>query len=175
MGRPKPVKRQKARNAEYYDMQRTQDDLYKRSMNNQNFIKLMNIIQCDENIMLAYRNIKRNGGSQTPGTDGKTIEDLEKLSPEQLTQYVRNRLKWYKPQPVRRAEIPKGNGKTRPLGIPTIADRLIQQCFCRCWSRFVKQSSTTGVMGSDLLGAPRTQWQCTTSSFSKWTCSTWWM
>jgi len=89
LGRPKPVKRQKARNAEYYDMQRTQDDLYKRSLNNQNFIKLMDIIQCDENIMLAYRNIKRNGGSQTPGTDGKTIEYLEKLSPEQLTQYVR--------------------------------------------------------------------------------------
>lgn len=110
-------------------MQRTQDDLYKRSLNNQNFIKLMDIIQCDENIMLAYRNIKRNGGSQTPGTDGKTIENLEKLSPEQLTQYVRNRLKWYKPQPVRRVEIPKGNGKTRPLGIPTIEDRLIQQCF----------------------------------------------
>ena len=129
MGRPKPVKRQKARNAEYYDMQRTQDDLYKRSLNNQNFIKLMDIIQCDENIMLAYRNIKRNGGSQTPGTDGKTIENLEKLSPEQLTQYVRSRLKWYKPQSVRRVEIPKGNGKTRPLGIPTIADRLIQQCF----------------------------------------------
>ena len=129
MERPKPVKRQKARNAEYYDMQRTQDDLYKRSLNNQNFIKLMDIIQCDENIMLAYRNIKRNGGSQTPGTDGKTIENLEKLSPEQLTQYVRSRLKWYKPQSVRRVEIPKGNGKTRPLGIPTIADRLIQQCF----------------------------------------------
>ena len=57
-------------------MQRTQDELYKRSLNNQNFIKLMDIIQCDENIMLAYRNIKRNGGSQTPGTDGKTIENL---------------------------------------------------------------------------------------------------
>ena len=129
MGRPKPIKRQKARNAEYYDMQKTQDDLYKRSLGNQNFVKLMNIVQCNENIMLAYRNIKRNGGSQTPGTDGKSIDDLEKLSPEQLTQYVRNRLKWYKPQPVKRVEIPKGNGKTRPLGIPTIADRLIQQCF----------------------------------------------
>jgi len=110
-------------------MQKTQDDLYKRSLGNQNFVKLMNIVQCNENIMLAYRNIKRNGGSQTPGTDGKSIDDLEKLSPEQLTQYVRNRLKWYKPQPVKRVEIPKGNGKTRPLGIPTIADRLIQQCF----------------------------------------------
>lgn len=129
MGRPKPIKRQKARNAEYYDMQRTQDDLYKRSLDNRNFVKLMDIVQCNENIMLAYRNIKRNGGSQTPGTDGKSIDDLEKLSPEQLTQYVRNRLKWYKPQPVKRVEIPKGNGKTRPLGIPTIADRLIQQCF----------------------------------------------
>lgn len=110
-------------------MQRTQDDLYKRSLDNRNFVKLMDIVQCNENIMLAYRNIKRNGGSQTPGTDGKSIDDLEKLSPEQLTQYVRNRLKWYKPQPVKRVEIPKGNGKTRPLGIPTIADRLIQQCF----------------------------------------------
>lgn len=110
-------------------MQRTQDDLYKRSLDNRNFVKLMDIVQCNENIMLAYRNIKRNGGSQTPGTDGKSMDDLEKLSPEQLTQYVRNRLKWYKPQPVKRVEIPKGNGKTRPLGIPTIADRLIQQCF----------------------------------------------
>lgn len=129
MGQPKPIKRQKARNAEYYDMQRTQDDLYKRSLNSQNFIELMEIIQCDANIMLAYRNIKRNSGSQTPGTDGRTIRDLEELSPEQITQYVRKRLKWYKPQPVKRVEIPKGNGKTRPLGIPTIADRLIQQCF----------------------------------------------
>lgn len=45
MGQPKPIKRQKARNAEYYDMQRTQDDLYKRSLNSQNFIELMEIIQ----------------------------------------------------------------------------------------------------------------------------------
>ena len=93
MGRPKPVKRQKARNAEYYDMQRTQDDLYKRSLNNQNFIKLMDIIQCDENIMLAYRNIKRNGGSQTPGTDGKKIENVENPAPEQTTQNEKNEQK----------------------------------------------------------------------------------
>lgn len=127
--KPKLIKKQKARNAEYYDMQRTQDDLYKRSLDNQNFIKLMDIIQSDENIMLAYRNIKRNGGSLTSGTDGRTIEDLEILSTEELIDYVRKRLRWYVPQPVKRVEIPKGNGKTRPLGIPTIADRLIQQCF----------------------------------------------
>ena len=91
-------------------MQRTQDDLYKRSLDNQNFVKLMDIIQCDENIMLAYRNIKRNGGSLTPGTDGRTIEDLEMLSTEELIDYVRKRLRWYVPQPVERVEIPKGNG-----------------------------------------------------------------
>ena len=129
MGLPKPIKRQKARNAEYYDMQRTQDDLYKRSLNNQNFVKLMDIIVSDENIMLAYRNIKRNGGSNTAGVDGKTIKDLEQLSTEKLIGYVRKRLQWYKPQSVKRVEIPKANGKTRPLGIPTIMDRLIQQCF----------------------------------------------
>ena len=129
MGLPKPIKRQKARNAEYYDMQRTQDSLYKQSLNNQNFVKLMDIIISDENIMLAYRNIKRNGGSNTAGTDGKTIKDFEKLSTEQLISYVRKRLQWYKPQSVKRVEIPKANGKTRPLGIPTIADRIIQQCF----------------------------------------------
>lgn len=65
MGLSKPIKRQKARNAEYYNMQRLQDDLYKRSLNNQNFAKLMDIVICDENIMLAYRNIKRNSGSNT--------------------------------------------------------------------------------------------------------------
>ena len=129
MGLPKPIKRQKARNAEYYDMQRTQDDLYKRSLNHHNFVKLMDIVTCDENIMLAYRNLKRNGGSGTAGTDGRTIKDFEKLSTEKLIAYVRKRLRWYKPQSVKRVEIPKSNGKIRPLGIPTIADRLIQQCF----------------------------------------------
>ncbi len=129
MRQPKLIKKQKARNAEYYDMQWVQDNLYKQSLNNQNFVKLMNIIQCDENIMLAYRNIKKNSGSYTAGTDGKTIEDLEKLSTDNIINYVRKRLQWYIPQSIKRVEIPKSNGKMRPLGIPTIADRLIQQCF----------------------------------------------
>ena len=128
MGQPKTVKRQKARNAEYYDMQSVQDTLYKRSVNNQNFYHLMDIITSEQNIMLAYRNIKKNSGSNTAGTDKKTIKDLEKITNFELIKLIRNKLKWYRPQMVKRVEIPKSNGKMRPLGIPTITDRLIQQC-----------------------------------------------
>lgn len=141
----KPVKRQKARNAEYYDMQKTQDMLYKQSLNRQNFYHLMDIIISDENIQLAYRNIKKNSGSNTAGTDKKTIKDLEKLTVEQIIALVRNKLRWYKPQAVKRVEIPKSNGKMRPLGIPTITDRLIQQCFLQilepiCEAKFHERS-----------------------------------
>lgn len=66
--------------------------------------------------------------AKTAGTDGKTIQHLEKLSEEKLVVLVQRKFSWYVPQSVRRVEIPKDNGKTRPLGIPTIMDRLVQQC-----------------------------------------------
>lgn len=110
-------------------MEKTQDSLYKRSSEGQNFVHLMDIILSENNIKLAYRNIKRNNGSKTPGTDGLTITDLEKLSVEQIIKLVQNALTIYKPKPVKRVYIPKSDGKERPLGIPTIEDRLIQQCF----------------------------------------------
>lgn len=125
---PKP-KRQKLRNAEYYNLQETFDKLYSDSRNGKSFTKLMPIILSEQNIRLAYRNLKKNSGSKTAGTDKKTIKNLETWKEPDFIRYVRKRLKWYVPQPVRRVEIPKDNGKSRPLGIPTIADRLIQQCF----------------------------------------------
>ena len=125
----KKPKKQKLRNAEYYDLQATFDKLYLESKNGKTFTKIMPIILSENNIRLAYRNLKRNSGSKTAGTDNKTIKDLETWKEPDLVRYVRNRLEWYIPQPVRRVEIAKDNGKTRPLGIPTIQDRLIQQCF----------------------------------------------
>ena len=126
----KVQKKKKLRNAEYYDFQKIQDKLYADSMQGRTFNRLVELIALPENIRLAYRNIKANSGSRTAGTDGRTIKDLEKMSDSKLVALVQRKLNWYEPQSVRRVEIPKGNDpkKKRPLGIPTILDRLIQQC-----------------------------------------------
>lgn len=119
------------RHSEYYGMQATFDNLYARSSAGEKFTNLMKMVMSRENILLAYRNIKANSGSNTPGTDNLTIKDIGKLTPEEMVAKVRSIIngKWgYRPRPVRRKEIPKPNGSTRPLGIPCMWDRLIQQC-----------------------------------------------
>ena len=113
-------------NNEYYRMQDKFDDLFERSSNNEKFDNLMELICDKNNILLAYRNIKRNKGSFTPGVDKLTIEYIENMTEDELVSLIHEKLSWYKPKRVKRVEIPKPNGKTRPLGIPTITDRLIQ-------------------------------------------------
>ena len=120
------------RHAEYYNLQPIFDDLYAKSKNGEIFENLMELILSEENIMLAYRNIKNNKGSKTPGTDKLTIADIGRMSKEEVVSKVRyyttGSKHGYRPKPVRRKDIPKPNGSTRPLGIPCIWDRLIQQC-----------------------------------------------
>lgn len=146
MTKKKPKKKARLRNAEYYDLQNTLDKLYAESKNNCCFRHLMQYVASEDNIKLAYRNIKKNKGSKTAGSDGKTIEDLNKWSISNLISHIQKRLKWYQPNKIRRVEIPKDNGKTRPLGIPTIMDRLIQQCFLQilepiCEAKFFERSN----------------------------------
>lgn len=124
----KTKKKQKLRNNEYYDIQELLDTLYEQSKEGKTFHKLVEIITRRENIELAYRNIKKNKGSQTKGTNETTINLLGKEFNDDIVEYIRRRLENYVPQKIRRVEIPKSNGKTRPLGIPTMEDRLIQQC-----------------------------------------------
>ena len=142
----KPLKKQKIRNAEYYDMQTAFDKLYADSVSGRQFRNLVELIQRPENIMLAYRNLRKNSGSKTAGVDKKTISDLNKWSDKKLVNHVQRKLDWYVPNAVRRVEIPKDNGKKRPLGIPTIMDRLIQQCILQvlepiCEAKFFKRSN----------------------------------
>lgn len=113
---------------EYYNMQEVMDDLYSKSKKNYKFRNLMQFILDDKNILLAYRTIKFNKGSKTSGTNTTTIKDIQNWTSEQVIEYVKQRLSNYRPHEVKRKYIPKSNGKTRPLGIPTMEDRLIQQC-----------------------------------------------
>lgn len=124
----KTQKKKALRFNEYYDTQDIQDKLYQLGKENYKFINLVELITDKRNVMLAYRTIKTNKGSKTAGTNSNTITELAETSPELLTEYVKIRLKNYIPHAVKRVEIPKPNGKTRPLGIPTIEDRLVQQC-----------------------------------------------
>ncbi len=146
VNKKKPLKKQKIRNAEYYDMQTAFDKLYADSVSGRQFRNLVELIQRPENIMLAYRNLRKNSGSKTAGVDKKTISDLNKWSDKKLVNHVQRKLDWYVPNAVRRVEIPKDNGKKRPLGIPTIMDRLIQQCILQvlepiCEAKFFKRSN----------------------------------
>nr|AAM75218.1 EF0012 [Enterococcus faecalis] len=141
----KTPKNNKLRYAEYYGMIEIYDELFNKSNEGKIFKNLMGIIISTDNILLAYRTIKRNGGSTTKGIDGVTVKDIEKLSQSEFIGKVRNRFNFYKPRKVRRVEIPKPNGKTRPLGIPSIWDRIAQQCILQvlepiCEAKFNKHS-----------------------------------
>lgn len=120
-------KKQSLRNNEYYNLQDKLDKLYEKSKNNHKFSKLMNLITAEKNIRLAFRNIKTNSGSKTCGTDNKNINDIREENLDKYIKFIQKRFKNFTPQEVRRVMIPKGNtGKYRPLGIPTISDRIIQ-------------------------------------------------
>lgn len=114
---------------EYYGMLETFDNLYKLSKENKlDNIDLYKIITSRNNILLAYRSIRSNTGSKTKGIDNLTIDNYKMEHIDSFIKEIQNSFKNYKPKAVRRVEIPKDNGKTRPLGIPTMKDRLIQQC-----------------------------------------------
>ncbi len=79
-----------------------------------------------ENLKKALAQVKRNKG--TAGIDGMSVDDLPAYLKEHWPTIRAQLLEGaYKPQPVRRVEIPKASGGTRPLGIPTVLDRFIQQ------------------------------------------------
>ena len=102
---------------------------------------LLERILSRDNLNRAYKQVKRNKGAG--GIDGMQVDELLpflKENKDKLMQSLRDGK--YRPQPVRRVEIPKENGKTRKLGIPTVVDRLIQQAICQVLTpTFEKQFS----------------------------------
>lgn len=79
-----------------------------------------------DNLNAAYKRVKQNGGAA--GVDGMTIEEMLPYLKEHKEELIGSiRSGRYKPQPVRRVEIPKPDGGKRMLGVPTVIDRMIQQ------------------------------------------------
>ena len=93
-------------------------------------MKLMEKILSEENLQKAIRKVKQNKGA--PGVDKMTVKEVEywfKQYQDELISKIMN--KQYRPMPVKRVYIPKPNGKKRPLGIPTVVDRVIQQAMAQ--------------------------------------------
>lgn len=87
---------------------------------------LIYLITNRDNLNEAFKRVKRNKGAA--GVDVKDIEATRQYLKENSHQIIEQlQTGRYTPQPVRRVEIPKGNGSTRKLGIPTVTDRVIQQ------------------------------------------------
>ena len=89
-------------------------------------MKLMEKILSEENLKMAIKKVKQNKGA--PGIDKMTVAEVEQWFEqyqEEVVSLIMN--KTYRPMPVKRVYIPKPNGKQRPLGIPTVVDRVIQQ------------------------------------------------
>lgn len=96
-------------------------------------MELIEWILQDRNIDEAIRNVKRNKGAA--GVDGMTVDELDvyfALHRQELKTQIREGK--YRPKPVRRVYIPKANGKKRPLGIPTVTDRVVQQMIAQILS-----------------------------------------
>lgn len=96
-------------------------------------MELIKVILNDENLNEAIKQVKRNKG--VPGTDKMTVYEIEEYfqkNKESIKQLILE--KKYRPQPVKRVYIPKSNGKKRPLGIPTVVDRVIQQAIAQVLS-----------------------------------------
>ena len=103
------------------------EHLHKLAVANQEkrFQDLWGLITSETWLAQAWEEIRRNKGSQTPGIDRLTAEDIDLPRIRRLLERLRNGT--YRPKSVRRVYIPKSNGKLRPLGIPSIEDRIVQQ------------------------------------------------
>jgi group II intron reverse transcriptase/maturase len=106
-------------------------------------VELLEEILKRRNLNTAYERVYANKGAG--GVDGVTVSELFNYLKEhkaEILESIRNRT--YKPQPVRRVEIPKDNGKMRQLGIPTVVDRVIQQAIAQVLTPiFEKQFSNS--------------------------------
>lgn len=93
-------------------------------------MRLIDRILRDENIKEAMEKVKSNKGA--PGIDKMTVKEIDEYFKEHKEEIKKAIIEMkYKSEPVRRVYIPKSNGSKRPLGIPNVVDRVIQQAIAQ--------------------------------------------
>ena len=115
----------------------------------------------------AYARLYRNSGAMTPGTNGETADGMSRRKIDAIIEALRfERYRW---TPVRRVHIPKPNGKTRPLGIPTWSDKLLQEVMRSLLEAYYEPQFSTQSHGF------RPDRGCHTAleSVSRWTGTKW--
>ena len=110
------------------ELKQTLDFLYEKSKEGIAFTGLVEAMVNEVTIITAIHNIKSNKGSKTAGVDRLKMDKYLQMPKEELIALIRDNFSNYRPRPARRVYIPKKNGKQRPLGIPTVLDRIIQEC-----------------------------------------------
>lgn len=110
------------------ELKQTLDFLYEKSKEGIAFTGLVEAMVNEVTIVTAIHNIKSNKGSKTAGVDQMKMDKYLQMPKEDLIALIRDNFSNYKPKPARRVYIPKKNGKQRPLGIPTVLNRIIQEC-----------------------------------------------
>ena len=110
------------------DLKKLLDLLYEKSKTGNVFTGLLEAITDEVVIVTAIHNIKSNKGSKTTGVDKIKMDKYLQMPKDEVIYLVKKSICDYKPKPAKRVYIDKGNGKKRPLGIPTILDRIVQEC-----------------------------------------------
>ena len=110
------------------ELKQTLDFLYVKSKEGISFTGLIEAMVNEVTIVTAIHNIKSNKGSKTAGIDQMKMDKYLQMPKEELIALIRDNFSNYRPKPAKRVYIPKKNGKKRPLGIPTVLDRIIQEC-----------------------------------------------